>query len=85
MTNAHFSASGLYNAFLASGSPCELNIDHSLRNRLASRMTRAVSDEDSMLNSLREVVELFETAQVAVYKLMSSVSLGLRRATDRVF
>lgn len=65
---------GLYNAFLAPGSPCELNIDHSLRNSLASRMTRAVGDEDSMLKSLQEVVDLFELAQTSVFKLMSSVS-----------
>ena len=68
--------SGLYNAFLAPGSPCELNIDHALRNSLASRMTRAVGDEESMLKSLREVVELFEHAQVSVFKLMSSVSIA---------
>jgi GTPase-activating protein SST2 len=66
---------GLYNAFLAPGSPCELNIDHALRNSLAGRMTRAVGDEESMLKSLHEVVELFEHAQVSVFKLMSSVSI----------
>ncbi len=38
-------------------------------------MTRAVGDEESMLKSLREVVELFEHAQVSVFKLMSSVSM----------
>lgn len=68
---------GLYNAFLAPGSPCELNIDHSLRNSLASRMTRAVGPEESMKQSLREVVELFEVAQNSVFKLMSSVSSQL--------
>ena len=65
---------GLYNAFLAPGSPCELNIDHNLRNSLAGRMTRAVGDDDSMLKSLQEVVSLFKEAQVSVFKLMSSVS-----------
>ncbi|KAL9110613.1 MAG: hypothetical protein Q9227_004790 [Pyrenula ochraceoflavens] len=68
-------AYGLYNAFLAPGSPCELNIDHSLRNSLASRMTRAVGPEESMTKSLREVVELFEVAQNSVFKLMSSDSV----------
>ena len=66
--------SGLYNAFLAPGSPCELNIDHNLRNSLAGRMTRAVGDDDSMLKSLQEVVSLFKDAQTSVFKLMSSVS-----------
>lgn len=69
------SAYGLYNAFLAPGSPCELNIEHNLRNSLASRMTKAVGDDEQMLKSLQEVVNLFELAQTSVYKLMSSVSL----------
>ena len=64
----------MYNAFLAPGSPCELNIDYALRNSLAGRMTRAVSDDASMLISLTEVVNLFELAQLSVFKLMSSVS-----------
>ncbi|EEH35376.2 developmental regulator flbA [Paracoccidioides lutzii Pb01] len=69
------SAYGLYNAFLAPGSPCELNIEHALRNSLASRMTRAVGDDASMLKSLTEVVGLFELAQISVFKLMSSDSV----------
>ncbi|KAL4778028.1 regulator of G protein signaling domain-containing protein [Aspergillus varians] len=68
-------AYGLYNAFLAPGSPCELNIDHALRNSLAGRMTKAVGDDDSMLKSLQEVVQLFEMAQTSVFKLMSSDSI----------
>lgn len=69
---------GLYNAFLAPGSPCELNIDHALRNSLASRMTKAVGDDESMFKSLQEVVNLFEMAQTSVFKLMSSVGrIGL--------
>lgn len=67
-------AYGLYNAFLAPGSPCELNIDHALRNSLASRMTKAVGDDESMFKSLQEVEQLFEMAQTSVFKLMSSVS-----------
>ncbi|KAL4897906.1 regulator of G protein signaling domain-containing protein [Aspergillus ambiguus] len=68
-------AYGLYNAFLAPGSPCELNIDHALRNSLASRMTKAVGDDESMFRSLQEVVHLFEMAQTSVFKLMSSDSV----------
>ena len=64
---------GLYNAFLAPGSPCELNIDHNLRNSLAGRMTRAVGDDESMLKSLQDVVALFKEAQTSVFKLMASV------------
>ena len=51
-----------------------MNIDHALRNSLASRMTKAVGDDDSMFKSLQEVVQLFELAQTSVFKLMSSVS-----------
>ncbi|KAI1619022.1 regulator of G protein signaling domain-containing protein [Exophiala viscosa] len=68
-------AYGLYNSFLASGAPSELNIDHSLRNRLDSRMIRTNTDDDAMRESLDEVVELFELAQGAVFKLMASDSV----------
>lgn len=68
---------GLYNAFLAPGSPCELNIDHSLRTALAGRMTRAVGDDDAMVKSLDEVAALFDQAQVSVFKLMASVSVAI--------
>jgi hypothetical protein len=68
-------AYGIYNAFLAPGSPCELNIDHQLRNNLATRMTKAVGQDVAMIETLHEVTSLFEDAQNAVFKLMASVSL----------
>jgi hypothetical protein len=71
------SAYGIYNAFLAPGSPCELNIDHMLRNQLATRMTKAVGQDAAMIESLKEVTKLFEEAQTSVFKLMASVSLDL--------
>lgn len=71
-------AYSLYNAFLAPGSPCELNIDHSLRTSLAARMTRAVGDDDAMIKSLDEVATLFDQAQNSVFKLMASVSISSR-------
>jgi hypothetical protein len=67
------SAYGIYNAFLAPGSPCELNIDHLLRNQLATRMTKAVGQDAAMIDSLKEVTKLFEEAQISVFKLMASV------------
>ncbi|TVY52055.1 Developmental regulator flbA [Lachnellula cervina] len=69
------SAYGIYNAFLAPGSPCELNIDHLLRNQLATRMTKAVGQDGAMIESLREVTKLFEEAQLSVFKLMASDSV----------
>ncbi|OCK77816.1 RGS-domain-containing protein [Lepidopterella palustris CBS 459.81] len=68
-------AYSLYNAFLAPGSPNELNIDHSLRTALASRMTRAVGDDAAMMQSLDEVAQLFEKAQNSIFKLMASDSV----------
>lgn len=67
-------AYGIYNAFLAPGSPCELNIDHQLRSNLATRMTKAVGQDVAMIDTLHEVTALFEDAQNAVFKLMASVS-----------
>ncbi|KAG5997172.1 hypothetical protein E4U43_002708 [Claviceps pusilla] len=68
-------AYGIYNAFLAPGSPCELNIDHQLRNNLATRMTKAVGQDNTMIETLQEVSTLFEDAQNAVFKLMASDSV----------
>ncbi|KAH6685694.1 regulator of G protein signaling [Plectosphaerella plurivora] len=68
-------AYGIYNAFLAPGSPCELNIDHQLRNNLATRMTKAVGQDVAMIETLQEVTALFEDAQNAVFKLMASDSV----------
>lgn len=68
-------AYGIYNAFLAPGSPCELNIDHQLRNNLATRMTKAVGQDVAMIDTLHEVTSLFEDAQNAVFKLMASDSV----------
>ncbi|KAI0595075.1 regulator of G protein signaling domain-containing protein [Biscogniauxia sp. FL1348] len=68
-------AYGIYNAFLAPGSPCELNIDHQLRNNLATRMTKAVGQDVAMIETLHEVTALFEDAQNAVFKLMASDSV----------
>ncbi|KAF2461685.1 regulator of G protein signaling domain-containing protein [Lineolata rhizophorae] len=68
-------AYSLYNAFLAPGSPCELNIDHNLRSALAARMTRAVGDNEAMMESLEAVASLFEQAKNSVFKLMASDSV----------
>ncbi|CAK7268899.1 human AMSH/STAMBP protein ubiquitin specific-protease [Sporothrix epigloea] len=68
-------AYGIYNAFLAPGSPCELNIDHQLRNNLATLMTKAVGQDGAMIDTLQEVTTLFEDAQNVVFKLMASDSV----------
>jgi hypothetical protein len=70
-------AYGIYNAFLTPGSPCELNIDHQRRNNLATRMTKTVGQDMAMIDTLQEVMTLFEDAQNAVFKLMANVSSWL--------
>ncbi|KAH8746773.1 regulator of G protein signaling domain-containing protein [Diaporthe sp. PMI_573] len=62
---------GIYNAFLERGSPCELNIDHQLRNNLATRMTKVVGQGVAMIATLHEITTLFEDAQNAVFVLMA--------------
>ncbi|KAK2685275.1 hypothetical protein QWA68_016181 [Fusarium oxysporum] len=68
-------AYGIYNAYLASGSPRELNIDYQLRNNLATWMTKAVDQDIAMIYTLQEVMSLFEDTQTAVLKLMASDSV----------
>jgi len=65
----------LYNAFLAPGSPCELNIDHNLRNALVTRMTRFELPDTALLTTVKEVIALYNQAQSSVFKLMASVCL----------
>jgi hypothetical protein len=65
-----------YNAFLAQGSPCELNLDHTLRLDLQNRMSRGVEDsEEAIRAALTEVVTLFERARNQVLRLMASDSV----------
>ncbi|KAG6989446.1 Developmental regulator flbA [Fusarium oxysporum f. sp. conglutinans] len=71
-------AYGIYNAYLAPGSPCELNIDHQLRNNLATWMTKVVDWDIAMIYPLQEAMSLFEDAQTAVLELMASVSSAQR-------
>lgn len=69
-------AYSIYNAYLAAGSPCELNLDHQLRLEMAGQMTKAVhSDEASMFESLNKVAELYDRAQKQVFRLMAGDSV----------
>lgn len=65
----------LYNAFLAPGSPCELNIDHTLRNALVGRMTKFELPDVELLHTVKEVIQLYDQAQNSVFKLMASDSV----------
>ncbi|KPM46321.1 Developmental regulator flbA [Neonectria ditissima] len=66
---------GIYNAFLAPGSPRELNLDHQLRKSLAGRMTRAVAKDVVIVETLEAVALLLEDAQQAVFKLVATDSV----------
>ncbi|CCG83180.1 Developmental regulator FlbA [Taphrina deformans PYCC 5710] len=69
-------AYSIYNAYLAAGSPCELNLDHQLRLEMAAQMTKAVDgDETSMYQGLAKVAELFDRAQKQVFRLMAGDSV----------
>ncbi|RYP09267.1 hypothetical protein DL765_008492 [Monosporascus sp. GIB2] len=68
-------AYGIYNTFLAPGSPCELNIDHQLRRKFATRRTQPVGQGVEMIDALHELTALFEDAQNAVFKLMAGDSV----------
>ncbi|KAG5519953.1 hypothetical protein PMAC_000230 [Pneumocystis sp. 'macacae'] len=75
----------MYNAFLAEGSPCELNLDYILRQSLADFMTTIVlSDEETMKKTLDSVVDLFNKAQKQIFRLMArdSVPKFLQSATQ---
>ncbi len=68
------SANRIHNAFFAPGSPFELNIDHLLRNQLATCMTKTVGQDGAMIDNLNEITRLFEEAQISIFELMASVS-----------
>ena len=69
-------AYALYNAYLANGSPCELNLDYTLRTALATKMAGTVLNTDvAIRDAVIEVMALVERAQQQVYKLMASDSV----------
>ncbi len=67
-------AYSIYNAFLAPGSPYEINLEHSLRLDMAALMTQTVdNDEQSMFLTLKSVAELYDRARRQVFRLMAGV------------
>ena len=72
-------AYSIYNAYLAAGSPCELNLDHALRQDMAACMTSGVDDargNQGMIDTLAKVVELYDRAQAQVFRLMATDSVA---------
>jgi len=69
-------AYSFYNAYIAPGSPCEVNLDWALRAALMTRMTSEIANtETAIREALVQVVELFEKAAMQVYRLMASDSV----------
>ncbi|KAB8670390.1 hypothetical protein FH972_026303 [Carpinus fangiana] len=64
----------LYNAFLAPGSPCELNIEHALRKAFVNKMSQFEVPEDEKREAVSSLLDLYDQAQGSVFKLMASDS-----------
>lgn len=83
-------ASLIFNTYLAQSSPCELNIDHALRNELVRYLEEVVSnmtgksfqghlepEQASAFNAtqLQHVIRLYERIQGHVFRLMATDSV----------
>lgn len=62
----------IYNQFLASGSPYELNIDHKLKEQLIENITQ---DDSTLCLNLPEIKKLFDLTELHVFKMMEADSL----------
>ncbi|RDB20545.1 Developmental regulator flbA [Hypsizygus marmoreus] len=80
----------IYNTYLAPSSPCELNIDHGLRNDLANYLEEVVTNltgkafqgrvEPEQANAfnatqLQAMIQLYERIQTHVFRLMATDSV----------
>jgi GTPase-activating protein SST2 len=93
------SASYIYNTFIAPSSPCELNIDHALRNELVGYLTdiltnvvggkpfdgRLDAEQARALNAtqLQHMIRLYERIQAHVFRLMATDSVPKVSSTFR--
>lgn len=80
----------IYNTYLAPSSPCELNIDHGLRNELVSYLNEVLTastgkavqgrvepDQANAFNAtqLQTMIRLYERIQIHVFRLMATDSV----------
>lgn len=80
----------IYNKYLAPASPCELNIDHNLRNELVAYLGAVMQqltgrpfsgrvDQDQMgafnATQLQNMIQLYERIQMHVFRLMATDSV----------
>lgn len=80
----------IYNIYLATSSPCELNIDHGLRNELFKYLEDIITkstgkpfrgqvepDQANAFNAtqLQMMINLYERIQVHVFRLMATDSV----------
>lgn len=87
----------LTSAYLAPGSPCELNIDHQLREDVIQYMNETLDDKDAVskaeilpgvgnslhASQLANMVWLYEKIQVHIFRLMATDSVPKFVKTDR--
>nr|XP_018263283.1 uncharacterized protein I303_04776 [Kwoniella dejecticola CBS 10117]OBR85441.1 hypothetical protein I303_04776 [Kwoniella dejecticola CBS 10117] len=88
----------IYNTYLAPASPCELNIDHTLRAELIGYMNQITADKDAGIkgriepgigntlhaSQLQTMVKLYERIQVYIFRLMATDSVPKFCKTERV-
>nr|XP_019046064.1 hypothetical protein I302_04804 [Kwoniella bestiolae CBS 10118]OCF24994.1 hypothetical protein I302_04804 [Kwoniella bestiolae CBS 10118] len=88
----------IYNTYLAPASPCELNIDHTLRAELIGYMNQITADKDAGVkgriepgigntlhaSQLQTMVKLYERIQVYIFRLMATDSVPKFCKTERV-
>jgi GTPase-activating protein SST2 len=90
----------IYQTYLAPSSPCELNIDHGLRNELSSYLSEVMQGltgtpfqgrlEPEQLSSfnatqLQTMIRLYERIQTHVFRLMATDSVPKVRFLDIIF
>ncbi|WRT66148.1 uncharacterized protein IL334_003101 [Kwoniella shivajii] len=87
----------IYNTYLAPASPCELNIDHTLRAELIGYMNQITADKDAGIkgriepgigntlhaSQLQTMVKLYERIQVYIFRLMATDSVPKFCKTER--
>ncbi|WWC89532.1 uncharacterized protein L201_004456 [Kwoniella dendrophila CBS 6074] len=87
----------IYNTYLAPASPCELNIDHTLRAELIGYMNQITADKDAGVkgriepgigntlhaSQLQTMVKLYERIQVYIFRLMATDSVPKFCKTER--
>lgn len=60
---------------MASGSPCELNLEYGLRRSLTIQMVSSMMDPNPSRKGLQDTLDLLKMVQKSIFQLMSSDSV----------